>query len=333
MKPSPTSNLKPHPLLGFGAHPDDIEFACGGVIARETRAGRPAHLVVCSRGEAGTPRHAEGAAAPRRAGRPPSWGLRWNSCCWTAMPAWRCARRHAIALAGVIRRVRPAVVLAPSPVENQHPDHSRLGRMVRDAARLARYGGVAELAPQAAPRDRAALLLRRDLRRRSRPALQPVLIDVSAPAILAAWTAAMEAHASQVRARPLRRAPARARPRPRPRGRDRARDRPLSRRSPGPRARPQATAHERPAPAQDRHHLLPIRRGQRDRGLGPGRGAGAARARGPLHQLRAPVPAARGGAPPALPPGCDQRLRAVQVPRLHPAPLGQDGRGEPGPRP
>ena len=31
-------------LLAFGAHPDDIEFACGGVIACETRARRKAHL-------------------------------------------------------------------------------------------------------------------------------------------------------------------------------------------------------------------------------------------------------------------------------------------------
>ena len=52
---------------------------------------------------------------------------------------------HAIRLAGVIRRLRPAIVLAPTLVENQHPDHSRLGRLVRDAARIARYGGVAEL--------------------------------------------------------------------------------------------------------------------------------------------------------------------------------------------
>jgi LmbE family N-acetylglucosaminyl deacetylase len=52
---------------------------------------------------------------------------------------------HAIRLAGVIRRARPAIVLAPSVVENQHPDHARLGRLVRDAARLARYGGLKEL--------------------------------------------------------------------------------------------------------------------------------------------------------------------------------------------
>jgi N-acetylglucosamine malate deacetylase 1 len=42
------------PLLAFGAHPDDIEFGCGGVIASETDRGRKVHFVVCSRGEAGT---------------------------------------------------------------------------------------------------------------------------------------------------------------------------------------------------------------------------------------------------------------------------------------
>jgi LmbE family N-acetylglucosaminyl deacetylase len=43
-----------HSLLAFAAHPDDIEFGCGGVIARETRAGRKAHFIICSSGEAGT---------------------------------------------------------------------------------------------------------------------------------------------------------------------------------------------------------------------------------------------------------------------------------------
>ena len=58
-------------MLAFGADPDDIEFGCGGVIAQEPRAGRAAHFVVCSRGEAakhGQPRRhvaeAQHAAAP-----------------------------------------------------------------------------------------------------------------------------------------------------------------------------------------------------------------------------------------------------------------------------
>ena len=99
-----------------------------------------------------------------------------------------------------MRRVRPGIVLAPTPEENQHPDHARLGKLVRDAARLARYGGILELrespihaidqlffyalTPDAEPRD-----------------VSPVLIDVSPPEIIAAWTAAMEAHASQTSTR------------------------------------------------------------------------------------------------------------------------------------
>ena len=35
------------PLVAFGAHPDDLEFGCGGILARETLLGRPVHLVVC----------------------------------------------------------------------------------------------------------------------------------------------------------------------------------------------------------------------------------------------------------------------------------------------
>ena len=73
-------------------------------------------------------------------------------------------------------------MLAPSLVENQHPDHARLGKLVRDATRLARYGGVHELkdlpphtighllyyavSPDAEPRD-----------------ITPVYFDVSAPEI------------------------------------------------------------------------------------------------------------------------------------------------------
>ena len=200
MKPSPTLNLKSTPILAFGAHPDDIEFACGGVIARETRSGRPAHLVVCSRGEAGsfgTPR--ERCAEARRAAAILGATLEFLLLDGDARLEMR--SRHAIALAGVIRRVRPAVVLAPSPAENQHPDHSRLGRMVRDAARLARYGGVAGLARRP-PHAIGRLFFYAVTSGAEPPGAQPVLIDVSAPDILAAWTAAMEAHASQVRARP-----------------------------------------------------------------------------------------------------------------------------------
>ena len=186
-------------LLAFGAHPDDIEFGCGGVVALETRAGRPAHLVVCSRGESashGTPEQrmleAERGAAQLGA------TIEFVELDGDAHLEIRAA--HAICLAGVLRRVRPGIVLAPSLSENQHPDHSRLGRLVRDAARLARYGGVEEL--RGAPAHAIDQLLYYALTPESEPRdMTAVLVDVSAPEVVSSWTAAMESHASQTQAR------------------------------------------------------------------------------------------------------------------------------------
>jgi N-acetylglucosamine malate deacetylase 1 len=187
------------PLLAFGAHPDDIEFGCGGVIARETRSGRQAHLVICSRGESathGTPaeRTAEAKAAASILGASVEFLELGGDGELEAKPA------HALALAAVIRRVRPVVVLAPSLVENQHPDHYRLGQLVRDAARLARYGGLKKL--DAAAAHVIGTLFFYAVSQEAEPAgILPMLVDISAPEDVLTWTAAMEAHATQLRSR------------------------------------------------------------------------------------------------------------------------------------
>jgi LmbE family N-acetylglucosaminyl deacetylase len=187
------------PVLAFGAHPDDIEFGCGGVIAQETRSGRAAHLVVCSRGEAATHgRPGERVAEAQRAAALLGASIEFVELDGDSHLEMRAT--HAITLAGVLRRVRPGAVLAPSLSENQHPDHSRLGRLVRDAARLARYGGLHEL--DAWPPHRIEQLLFYGLTTESEPDdAPPLLIDISAREIVAAWVAAMEAHASQASAR------------------------------------------------------------------------------------------------------------------------------------
>jgi N-acetylglucosamine malate deacetylase 1 len=199
MKPTPKSPTELAPLLAFGAHPDDIEFGCGGVIAQETQAGRKAHFVICSRGEAatsGTPK--QRTAEAKRAAALLGATVQFLELDGDVHLEARAV--HAIKLAGIVRRVRPGIVLAPSVEENQHPDHAKLGKIVRDATRLARYGGVKELrqspphaiehlffyavTPEAEPRD-----------------ISPVIIDVSAPEIVAAWTDAMAAHRSQAATR------------------------------------------------------------------------------------------------------------------------------------
>lgn len=187
------------PLLVFGAHPDDIEFGCGAVVARETRAGRPVHFVVCSRGEAGT----NGTPAERTAESEKAANLLGATLEFLALDGdahLEIRSAHALKLAAILRRVRPALVLAPTVAQNQHPDHWRLGTLVRDACRLARYGGVTELR-DLTPHAIGELFFYA-LGPGAEPAGQtPVLIDVSAPDLVATWTAAMEAHASQMRTR------------------------------------------------------------------------------------------------------------------------------------
>jgi LmbE family N-acetylglucosaminyl deacetylase len=186
------------PLLAFGAHPDDIEFGCGGIIAGEAQAGRPVHFVICSRGEAGT----NGTPAERTAEAERAAALLGATVEFVALDGdgkLEVRSAHALTLARIIRRVQPGLVLAPSLVANQHPDHPRLGQLARDASRLARYGGLAEL--RAAPPHAIGQLLFYALTPETEPAGLPILIDVSAPGVIRAWTAAMEAHASQLRTR------------------------------------------------------------------------------------------------------------------------------------
>ena len=186
-------------LLAFGAHPDDIEFGCGGVIAKETRTGRAAHFVICSRGESassGTPKQRVNEA--KKSAAILGSTIEFLQLDGDAHLEVRAA--HAIKLAAVIRHHRPGIVLAPSLVENQHPDHSRLAQLVRDACRLARYGGLREL--RRSPSHTIGQLFYYAVTPEAEPAgVTPVLIDISAPEILNTWKDAMEAHATQISAR------------------------------------------------------------------------------------------------------------------------------------
>jgi len=199
MKPTPSSPADRAPLVAFGAHPDDIEFGCGGIIAREARNGRPIHFVVCSRGEAGT----NGTPAERTKEAEKAAKLLGATMEFVELDGdahLEIHTAHVLKLAAILRRVRPALVLSPTTEQNQHPDHWRLGTLVRDATRLARYGGVAELR-DLTPHAIGGLFFYA-LGPGSEPSSPPpVLIDISAPTVMSAWTAAMEAHASQMKTR------------------------------------------------------------------------------------------------------------------------------------
>ena len=179
-------------ILAIGAHPDDIEFGCAPVLIKEAKHGSKVHLLVLSRGEAGsrgTPeqREQESQKAAGQIGATIDFLDVGGDC------RIEYTRDNSIKIAAEIRKFAPAIVLAPHPSESQHPDHAVAGRLSRDACRLARYGGLEPLKP--APAHPVANLYYYHITRHgvSRPDLVLDISDVASE-----WEAVMNCHASQV---------------------------------------------------------------------------------------------------------------------------------------
>ena len=185
-------------ILAVGAHPDDLEFGCGGVLLAEAARGHKIGLVICSRGESGsngTP--SERQAEARAAAALLDATVRFLNLGGDAHIEQSVV--NALAIARCIRSVRPDVVLAPTPSVDQHPDHAAVGALTRDALRLARYGGVAEL------RDLPPHGIRHFFAYAVTPAAEPprncpaVHVDISD--YIKTWIQLMECHKTQLRTR------------------------------------------------------------------------------------------------------------------------------------
>lgn len=182
-------------FLVFGAHPDDIEFGCGGVVIKEIKAGNKVKHIVLSRGEAGTngtpeQREKESRAAAKKIGAAIDF-LDFGGDCHIAYNT-----QNLMSIAREIRNYRPHIILAPLTDENQHPDHAITGRLARDAARFARYGNVAEL-NDLKPHSIESLYYYSVTRS---PLRAPdIIIDISK--VASEWTAAIKLHKSQMKTR------------------------------------------------------------------------------------------------------------------------------------
>src|SRR5579883_2465418 len=103
----PTQKSTNNGLLVFGAHPDDIEFGCGGIIVREAQTGRSVNLVVCSKGEAGT----NGTAAQRESESLAAAQLLGVSCQFIEFDGdskLEFKKTHVLKIAQIIRQLKPA---------------------------------------------------------------------------------------------------------------------------------------------------------------------------------------------------------------------------------
>ncbi|HEX6179492.1 MAG TPA: bacillithiol biosynthesis deacetylase BshB1 [Thermoanaerobaculia bacterium] len=118
-------------LIFIGAHPDDVELAAGGTIARAVRDGLKVGMIDLTRGEMGTRgtpaiRQREARAAARALGASFREQLDFGD------GNLRYGRDEELELIEVFRATKAKLVFAPYP-DDRHPDHTRTGRVVTDA--------------------------------------------------------------------------------------------------------------------------------------------------------------------------------------------------------
>jgi LmbE family N-acetylglucosaminyl deacetylase len=127
---------RPSIALAIGAHPDDIEFGCGGTLAKWAAGGCRIHHLVCTDGSKGSwdpdehsarlvaVRQDEQREASRRLGGDGTVVfLGWTD------GELEAGLRQRWEVAYWIRRIRPDVVLAHDPWRRYrlHPDHRNAG--------------------------------------------------------------------------------------------------------------------------------------------------------------------------------------------------------------
>lgn len=129
-------------ILAIAAHRDDVELTCAGALIKAVTLGRTTAVIDLTAGELGT----KGSAA-----------LRGEEASKAAAIMGLSARENLglpdggvvndpetrAALAMVIRRFAPAVVIAPS-MRGKHPDHTVSSQLIRDACFVA---GLRKIAP------------------------------------------------------------------------------------------------------------------------------------------------------------------------------------------
>ena len=141
--------MPPITLLAIAAHRDDVELTCGGTLIKAAKLGQRTAILDLTQGEMGT----RGSAALRKAEADEAAALLGVSMRETlGLPDAGIENTPATreALARVIRRLAPRVVIAPA-LEGRHPDHRITAQLVRDACFVAGLGKVAPDVPKHRP--------------------------------------------------------------------------------------------------------------------------------------------------------------------------------------
>jgi bacillithiol biosynthesis deacetylase BshB1 len=145
----PFENLEPLDVLAIAAHPDDVEQTCGGTLIKMAGMGYRTGVLDMTAGDMGTRgtpdlRIVESKRAAEH------MGLSWRQN--LRMPDARLENNIGarMTLAGVIRRLRPRVVILPYWT-GRHPDHYRTSELGYEACFLAGLKKLEEDTPPHRP--------------------------------------------------------------------------------------------------------------------------------------------------------------------------------------
>lgn len=121
-------------ILAIGAHPDDVELSCAGVLLVEKKKGRKTGIIDLTQGELGTrgtaetrKKEAEDAAGILGVDIRENLGLRDGF--------FQNVEADQLKIIEAIRKYRPEIVLCNAP-EDRHPDHGRAASLISDACFL-----------------------------------------------------------------------------------------------------------------------------------------------------------------------------------------------------
>ncbi|WP_340153156.1 bacillithiol biosynthesis deacetylase BshB1 [uncultured Marivirga sp.] len=122
-------------ILAFAAHPDDIELACAGTIAKHTSMGENVGVIDLTEGEMGT-RGTPQQRLKEAAKSAEILGLKLRENLGFKDAFFKNDLKHQTEIVKKIRQYQPDIVLA-NAISDRHPDHGRASELISESVFLA----------------------------------------------------------------------------------------------------------------------------------------------------------------------------------------------------